>query len=300
MKVTLNDGRYVIAVSGGVDSVVLLDLITEQNKHLVDVGNLMVAHFDHGIREDSEEDAKLVESLAKKYGLPFVLGRAKLGHSASEAMARQARYNFLFKTLQDFNANAIITAHHKDDLLETAIINLTRGTGRHGLSALDNRPQLLRPLLEYKKSEILKYAEQKQLSWREDSTNLDTKYLRNKIRIALQKHAKDETKNSLLVEIAKIRELNLQIDKEVDKIINSKLRGKLSVVSKKWLIHLPYNVACEIVYAILRKKHIENIDSKLVDKIVTAICVAKPGKKIDINKSCYILITKRSARFIEK
>lgn len=300
MKATLSDGKYIVAVSGGVDSIVLLDLIVEQNQHLVSQNKIVVAHFDHGIRDDSNEDVKLVEKLADHYGLAFILGQAKLGKSASEASARKARYDFLFKVLNDLKANAIITAHHKDDLIETAIINLLRGTGRHGLSALDSRPNLLRPLLHYDKQELLDYARKKGLVWREDSTNQDTKYLRNKIRQAIEKHGKEEDKKKFLEEINKIKNLNLQIDREVDKLLNYVLRGRLTLISKKWIIQLPYSVASEIIYAIFRKKQIEDIDARLIDKIVTAICVAKPGKKIDINKRFYILITKRSARFMEK
>ncbi|QQS18837.1 hypothetical protein IPL68_02130 [Candidatus Saccharibacteria bacterium] len=87
-----------------------------------------MAHFDHGIRPDSVEDRKLVQKLAKQYGLPFVYDRAELGAGASEAVAREARYAFLSRVKEAVGADAIITAHHEDDVLETIIINWLRGT----------------------------------------------------------------------------------------------------------------------------------------------------------------------------
>jgi tRNA(Ile)-lysidine synthetase-like protein len=131
MKIQLPKGRYVVAVSGGVDSVVLLDALSKlPNLELV------VAHLDHGIREDSIEDRRFVASLAASYGLVFEYGEGRLGSGASEATAREARYNFLRGVKMKHDAKAIITAHHQDDLIETAILNMLRGTGRKGLTSL--------------------------------------------------------------------------------------------------------------------------------------------------------------------
>src|SRR5437764_343012 len=124
-------GKYVVAVSGGVDSVALLDMLARS-----DDLKLVVAHFDHGIRKDSAKDRKFVEDLAKNYDLPFVYEEGHLGSGTSEAVARGARYDFLHRVKKSHGAQAIITAHHQDDVLETAIINLLRGTGRKGLTSL--------------------------------------------------------------------------------------------------------------------------------------------------------------------
>ena len=177
MDVSLKPGKYVVAVSGGVDSMVLLDLLKDQ-PHL----KLIVAHYDHGIRPDSAKDRQLVQDVAAAYHLPMVFENGKLGSTASEATARQARYEFLERTRQTHSARAILTAHHQDDVLETAIINLIRGTGRRGLTALSSQPLIIRPLLHVSKADIRAYAEKQQLKWHEDSTNQDEKYLRNYIR----------------------------------------------------------------------------------------------------------------------
>src|SRR5580704_3560158 len=107
-------GSYVVAVSGGVDSVVLLHRLQKQPGL-----RLVVAHFDHGMREDSAEDRRFVKALAQAYGAPFVYDEGHLGSGTSEAEAREARYNFLRRVQAASDAQAIVTAHHQDDLLET-------------------------------------------------------------------------------------------------------------------------------------------------------------------------------------
>src|SRR4051812_4288271 len=108
MNVLLEPGKYVVAVSGGIDSVVLLDLLCA-NPAL----QLVVAHFDHGIREDSAEDAAFVAALATLQGLEFVTGTAQLGAAASEDTARKARYEFLENVRARHGAAGVVTAHHQ-------------------------------------------------------------------------------------------------------------------------------------------------------------------------------------------
>jgi tRNA(Ile)-lysidine synthase len=104
--ISIAPGHYVVAVSGGVDSVALLHMLQD----MPDV-KLTVAHYDHGIRPDSHLDRINVANLAKKYGLPFVYNEGNLGPDASEELARLARYNFLRQTQNELGANAVITAH---------------------------------------------------------------------------------------------------------------------------------------------------------------------------------------------
>jgi tRNA(Ile)-lysidine synthase TilS/MesJ len=94
-----------------------------------------------------------------------------LGPKTSEAKARDARYKFLEEVKAVNKAKAIVTAHHQDDVLETAILNMLRGTGRRGLTSLQNRKNLIRPLLKFSKAAIKNYAKSHKLKWREDSTN---------------------------------------------------------------------------------------------------------------------------------
>ncbi len=107
-------GKYVLAVSGGVDSMTLLHLLSKKP-----VVELVVAHFDHGIRPDSTEDERLVAETAQEYNLPLEVGHGKLDAGASEKNAREARYQFLESVAKKHTAKGVITAHHQDDLIGT-------------------------------------------------------------------------------------------------------------------------------------------------------------------------------------
>jgi len=166
----------IVAVSGGIDSVVLLDILRRKTTSLI------VAHVEHGIRDDTHEDEALVQRLAKEYGLSYVSTKLSLGAGASEDAARRARYEWLESVRSEHGAAAIATAHHQDDVLETIYLNLVRGTGWRGLCSLRSTSTRLRPLLGWNKQRIVEYAIEHSLEWREDSTNDDLRYLRNRIR----------------------------------------------------------------------------------------------------------------------
>lgn len=215
--------KYLLAVSGGVDSVVLLDILAK-TKH-----EIIVAHFDHGIRENSAADARFVALLADKYQLEYVGGKAELGESASEEKARIARYDFLFAQAKRLNAT-VVTAHHLDDLTGSIAINIIRGTGWRGLAVM-NRPGISRPLLRRTKKQIYDYALKNRLEWVEDATNVDTKYLRNSLKTKLNRLL-DETKNKLLDLRAEQQNLVAEIDQEAADLMmkNQRSRYMLSMV----------------------------------------------------------------------
>lgn len=244
-----NISKYIVAVSGGVDSVVLLDMLVRGNLPFticdLPSTNFIVAYFDHGIREDSAEDAVFVKLLAEKYGLQFETKREELGRNASEELARERRYTFLRDVAKKHGAK-VLTAHHADDLVETIAINLIRGTGWRGLAVLDS-PDIERPLLGMAKSEILDYAKKHRLEWREDSTNQDTKYLRNDVRKRLETLDK-ETRDWLLA----LREaqvlLKKEIDKESDKIIGT------APYARYMFINAPKDASLELLRAVFEKE----------------------------------------------
>jgi tRNA(Ile)-lysidine synthetase-like protein len=285
MKLRLAPGLYVVAVSGGVDSMVLLDLL----RQLADV-QLVVAHYDHGIREDSAEDRTLVQAAAQKYKLPFLYEEGRLGAQTSEAVAREARYTFLRRVKAEQGAQAIITAHHQDDMLETAIINMLRGTNRKGLSALGSGDELLRPLLEYTKKDIVAYARTHKLLWREDSTNADERYLRNYIRKHILPKFGEQGKAALLQKVRQARQLNQQIDDLLTRDLE--LQPAIDQLKRKRYIQLPYAVASEMMAAWLRRNGITTFDRTLIDRLVIAAKTARPGKQADVNAGFVLEITR--------
>lgn len=271
----IEPGKYVVAVSGGVDSIVLLDLLSKKPGL-----GLVVAHYNHGIREDSSHDLIHVQQVAKKYGLEFFAEAGKLGPNADEALARTKRYEFLNSIKEKTNSKAIITAHHQDDLLETAVINLLRGTNRRGLSSMYSK-EIIRPLLNYPKQDLVTYATTHKLSWREDSTNQDTKYLRNYIRLEIMPKFSAKERNNLLNIIEDSHGSNEQIDNILSSLVadNSK-DGKLS---RSWFISLPHNIAKEVMSSWLRQQAI-NFDKSVIESLVIAAKTLDSGKSRDIDK----------------
>ncbi len=268
----LLSGKYIIAVSGGVDSVVLLDYISRYQKDV----ELIVAHFDHGIREDTADDVAFVTKLAKQYGVPYEIQKGELGVGASEEMARIARYHFLRDMKEKHTAQGIITAHHANDVVETMILNLIRGTGWRGLCSLRNTEELHRPLLQTPKSDILTYAEKEGLSWREDSTNRDMKYLRNNIRQNIMPRVDLKPWLELFNKQLKLRN---DIDIEV-KNISSRKRYDF--------IMWPQAVALEV----LRKEI--NITRPQAMQTLLGIKTGREGNVIEIAKDKKITLTRDS------
>lgn len=177
---------------------------------LVNAGHtIVVAHVDHGIRgEDSAADARFVAALAKQYRVPFVTTQLALGPDASEEQAREGRYSFLFDQAKRFAAE-IATAHHRDDMVETVALNITRGTGWRGVAVLERRG-ITRPLLALTKSQLYAYALRHHLEWVEDATNHTDAYLRNRLR------AKIASADVDMVAVARLRARQLQLRRDID------------------------------------------------------------------------------------
>lgn len=272
-------GSYVVAVSGGVDSMALLDMLKRQSQ-----GNrswkLVVAHLDHGIRSDSAQDRRLVQAVARHHGLPFVYHAIKLGPGASEATARAARYDFLRDVRRASGAEAVITAHHQDDALETAIINMLRGSGRKGLTSLGSQADLIRPMLRIPKSDLITYAKDQGLKWREDSTNQDEAYLRNYVRRRLLSRFDDASRAKLWQLINDLAKTNRELDTSLAKQLETQpIAGTLD---RQWFNRLPHAVAREVMASWLRAHDMRSFDSKTLERLVVAAKVAAAGKKFPV------------------
>lgn len=284
MKVELGAGKYVLAVSGGVDSVVLLDVLSK----LPNV-ELVVAHYDHGIRADSALDQQLVERLAKQYKLKFFAKAGKLGSKTSEALARDKRYEFLRSIKEQVGAEAIVTAHHQDDVIETAVLNQLRGTGRRGLSSLKNTDEIIRPLLTVPKQDLIAYAVEHNLQWREDSTNADERYLRNYVRHQITPKLSKQARAQLLANLQKAAEQN----KIIDELLQEATRQHTTAneLDRQWFISLPHSVAKEVLLAWLRQEDIRQLDRKQVEKLVTLAKTLPRGKLIDVDAGFQLKVT---------
>ncbi len=184
LRSELENKPVVVAVSGGIDSIVLLHvLVAVQTRFNY---KIHVVHINHGVRgPESEADSVFVGELTKKLKVPLI--RKKLGKfkkSPSENTLRQGRYTLLFEAAEKLKAPFVITAHHQDDLLETRLMRLLHGTGIHGLTAMTLLSQegVLRPFINLTRRDIEEYARSRNLEWRNDATNFDTTKFRNWIR----------------------------------------------------------------------------------------------------------------------
>lgn len=286
MNIEVQPGQYVLAVSGGVDSVVLLHVLAQKPGI-----TLIVTHYDHGIRKDSAEDTKFVQQLAERLKLPFVYEEGHLGPKASESTARTARYKFLRTVKQEHNARAIITAHHQDDVIETAVLNMVRGTGRKGMSSLQSVGDITRPLLKVPKAEILQYANENNLSWREDSTNLEDAYLRNYIRHNITQGLSAGEREKLLTHITKMQDINYEIDTMLlDQI---KQQGRNQLMDRAYFVRLPHVIAKELLAAWLRQNGIREFDRKGIERMVVAAKTYTAGRTIDVDSKHIIIVGKQ-------
>lgn len=208
-----------VAVSGGADSVALLSLLLELRAELGIV--LSVAHVNHKLRgEESEEDERFVASLAKEHGLELHVREAPVdGSQASgvEAAARKLRYDYFRQLAREGRVTKIATAHTLDDQAETVLLRIFRGTGIRGLAGIHPRiafedegrgfGEVVRPLLGFRRAALLDYLRETGQSWREDSSNQDTAFLRNRVRQQLLPMIREEFGDAAIEHMSELAEI---------------------------------------------------------------------------------------------
>lgn len=173
--------HIVVAVSGGPDSLALLAILRALAPTFS--LSLSVAHFDHGWRTDSTQDARFVASVAEGYGYSVTIGQAEPGRPHTEEAARSDRYQFLRATAQAQRCTAIALGHTQDDQVETLLLHLLRGSGLHGLGGMRPRAgDLARPLLTVTRVDIEEFLKSVQLIPRIDTSNADPRHARNRLR----------------------------------------------------------------------------------------------------------------------
>lgn len=183
--------KLIVGVSGGYDSSVLLDLLAKARDFLS--LDIIVAHVNHLHREKAAfDDEAFVKALAEKYNFTFELDRKSMDKLAKdlslspEEAGRKIRYDFFYSLASKYSANKIVTGHNQDDLAETILLNILRGSGLKGLIGIeDKKGKIIRPLLSFSREEIESYAKENGLNHVEDSTNFQDIYRRNSLRLKL-------------------------------------------------------------------------------------------------------------------
>ena len=221
--------KIVLAVSGGPDSISMLNILNEIKEEKIIDFNICVAHVNHMIRKEAKEDEEYVKKYCKQKEIDFysksidvqkIANNNKVG---TEEAGRYARYKFFDEILEKTASNKIAIAHNKNDKAETIIMNLIRGTGITGLKGIEaKRGKYIRPLIECKRDEIEEYCEKENLNPRIDKTNFQNIYTRNKIRNIVIPYIEKEFNPNIIETINRLSELVEEeenyMEKQVEKI----------------------------------------------------------------------------------
>jgi len=290
--------KKILSVSGGVDSMVLFELFKDDN--------IVVAHFNHKLRPSADEDEKFVRDICKKNNIRFEVGylKVKPGEKVSEDRARIKRYAFLKNLqkqleLENPEPVKIYTAHHLDDLTETVAINLLRGTSWRGLAPFSSN--IYRPFIQDEdilkpesKADILIFASRNNIHFREDPTNFEPDFLRNRIREKLST-LEPEKKYELNQKIKALWKVQTKLRKEIEialsELVDEEEFKEQGIIKREWFYDLDEKVALEFLKHLLSLKNISLTGPKLKDFLV-AIKTYSPEKKFNLPEDRLITIHK--------
>ena len=281
--------KLILAVSGGIDSMALLAMYAH--------ADIIVAHIDHGTRKSSAEDADFVRRKCQKLRVKFYETKLELGEGVSEELARKKRYEFL-KTIQEKEGGTLCTAHHLDDVLESIAINLIRGTGWRGLTPFYG-DELVRPFIISKmwKRDVLKFAGEHGVCFRQDPTNYETDYLRNRVREKMSEL--DERARADIINLfEKQGELRNKIEKLVTELAKQTVMGK-NFYKKELFLTADEKVAIEVLREICLM-HGYSLTRKQLGDFLLAIRTYAPHKKFNLPKNHFVTILKNYLMFEEK
>ena len=309
-----NGDKIVIGVSGGPDSIALLNMLLEIKRDNIINFDMVVCHINHMIREEANDDEEYVLEFCKKYNVEFYSKRieiekiAKESKIGTEEAGRNARYEFFSEILEKTSSNKIATAHTSNDNAETVLMNIIRGSGTSGLKGIDaKRDSLIRPLIECSRCEIEKYCEANKLDPRIDKTNFENIYTRNKVRNMLIPYIKENFNPNIIEGINRLSDLSKQeneyLERETEKVYKKIL---ISAKNDEIILDLnQFNLQETVIksrlvlYTInilfgtrsgIEKKHIEDI---------IKLCSNNIGNKFLIpNKKVKVLVKNRKIFFI--
>lgn len=313
-----SDAHLLVGVSGGVDSIALLDTLAQISQR---VGfSLTVAHFNHMLRAgDSDEDEKFVMQVAKEYNLQVYTGSGDVKDYAEknsisiEQSARSLRYAFFHRIAKHVKANYIATAHTADDSAETFFINLLRGSGLTGLRGIPAiRPMnkgvvIIRPFIDKKKKTLVEYAHRRNLEWREDESNNLLQFTRNKVRNELIPYLEDKyspaiveliNRTSRLIDGAD-RFISDYVDKVAQTVITDRRKDRFSVKSALFQTFDDF-IQGEIIQLLIStffKAH--TLPMAIIDRIIK-LFDANTGAVCEINKLLYAVKDRETVIFARR
>ena len=316
-----NNDKIILAVSGGPDSIAMLNCLFNLKIKLEEKENLRfqiyVAHVNHMIREEAKSDETYVQELCDKLNIPFFsksIDVKKIAYNNKmgiEETGRIERYNFFNEVMEKTNGNKIAIAHNKNDKIETIIMHLLRGTGLNGLIGLEpiKNNKYIRPLLECSRQEIEEYCEKNNLNPKIDKTNFDNTYTRNKIRNIVIPYVKQEFNPNIIETLDRLSDLvkeeELYITKQVEKIY---MEICICESKSKIILNLKqFNYQDKVIKSKILLYTITKIfgDSKGIEKIhiedLIKLCSNNIGNKYLMpNKNLKVLVKNGQIYFIDQ
>lgn len=288
------DNYIVVGVSAGPDSMCLLDLLRKKTDKII------VCHINHNVRKESEKEEKFLKEYCKEHNLIFETTKIESYHENNfENEARKRRYKFYEKTLKKYQSNTLFLAHHGDDLIETVLMKIMRGSNIEGYAGIKEKSklqnyQIIRPLINKSKEGILKYNESHNIPYFIDSSNKNINYTRNRYRKNIVPLLKKEDKNAHK-KFLKFSKTLLEYDNYIKKLVMEKLNtfyknktiyinnfNKLDTFLKKNCLYYIMNCIYQNKNNIITERHINNILSLIESK--------KPNLTLNLPKG--IILTK--------
>lgn len=265
--------KYLLAISGGADSVALLDVCASLGYDFI------IAHCNFNLRgEESLRDEMHVRDLAKKYKKPIyvvsfdTINYSEVNNCSIEMAARDLRYNWFNELLIEHKCEYILVAHHMGDVVETALINLIRGTGIKGLKGISQiNDKVVRPLLDYSKDDILKYLKSRNIDFCDDSSNFETDYTRNKIRLNIIpefEKINPSFKRTMYENTKRFSEIEVLFNERVQEVLNdiTSYSADRILISIEKLKNT--NAKNTVLYELLKRYGFNNL---LVDEIISSL-----------------------------
>ena len=301
-----NNITIITATSGGPDSMVLLNLLStvKNEKNL----NIICAHVNHKLRKESDEEAKMVQNFCTKNNITFEYMIINKYKGNTENYAREKRYEFFEKLIKKYSSPYLLTAHHGDDLTETIMMRLIRGSSLKGYAGFSeitekNGYKIYRPLINKTKDELLNYAKKNNIPYAIDQTNNSDEYTRNRIRKYLLPKLKEENKNVHLKFLEFSKTIN-ETENYFEKILENKLPNiyinnninitlflKEETLIQKKIIHYILNESYKNDINLINDKHVQSILSTVKNK--------KPNIRINLPNN-KIFIKSYNNAWIEK
>ncbi len=301
--------KILLAVSGGIDSVVMADLFRRSDFEFA------LVHCNFSLRGDeSDLDEAFVKALAKAYNVPFYSkkfdteGYAKSKGISTQMAARDMRYEWFAALLKEKEYDFLATAHHKNDSLETILLNLAKGTGIAGLHGIQPKNKTtVRPMLYADREMVRHYALRKKIEWREDSSNQSVKYKRNMIRheiIPVLKKINPSLENTLTSTVEKLRATENIFQEKIDNVKAAALKEKQGEIFIDKSIILQEKEATIILYELIKKfgfnySQSKNIACKLSDNQSTGKFFESHDYQLNIDRQQLIIGKKISTTVME-